>query len=572
MTAPVQPSAPTYAAGLRTYSDMIESGATPAELTSSQAQSMRAWLENDFYAFAQLVGGVVSPPFPAPVEPTLHKPVCDYFAKWGQPGWRRLMLQLPRGGYKSSLITRVGPLWLICKDPNVTIAVFNEKVDRVNKWFLAIQSLVAHNAMLHALWPEVIPPGVRHNDTRTRPRDWKWSADSMNFNRTGSGIPEPTLSAMGVTAAAAGGHYDYIFWDDLLSDEAAASPAVMQSVCDWMDTAIYLGKSPELVNIFCCCTRWLYGDAYSYAMEKHNFNLYKRKAIEDGKSSFPALWTTEYLLKMQEENFYHFSSQMQNEPMASKEISFDTAWLRYGTLQDTEDHEPAFRIDDIHWDSTKTVVEDEHAEQLIRLHEMPKVLIVDPAATKRTEQRAEPRSRTAMLMRGIDWHGRRYMLDVWAGKETPEDQCRRMLRMLQQWGTNRLAVEEVTFGILYQPLLRHLARSEFNGMHFEYIALHPKGRDKDTRILGKAPDFQSGFEYVAHTAKHDFIDEYLAYPNSMNKDILDALAYDRDPGVLVRPESPLEGELRDEWEHNRVAQGGRYGLHDVSVPTYGWRQ
>ena len=561
-------SDPTPVAGAQVYADLIASGGKPHEATAPQRAAMKAWLEADFYSFAYLIGGVTSPPLPAKMNYGLHYPVCDYFKRWGTPGWRRLMLQQPRGSYKTSLITRAGSLWKALKDPNTTIAIANEKVDRVEKWLAAIQAIISSNTLLHSLWADCIPPGIRHGDTRSLPRSWKWSTKEMNLVRTVAGIPEPTFTAIGVGAATAGGHWDWIFIDDLISEEAANSQAVMETAKGWLDTAVYLGKSPDLLNMFICCTRWGYLDVYRHAQEKHGFTLYRRQALEDGKSSFPELWSTDFLLKEQERDVYNFSAQFQSDPRASKDMSFDPKWIRYGQIQEDEYEELNFVIDPDSFDPAITVVEGEESEQWVRLSQMPKVLLVDPAPHSDTERRQQPLARTAMSMRAIDWHGRRFLLDVWAGRDEPLDEVRRMIRMLQEWGTHRIAVEEVAFSRLYRPILQHIARTEFRDYLIEYIPLRPKARDKDTRIQAKTRPFQAGFEYVAHHCKALLLEEYVAYPSrSAPRDILDTLGYDEDPGVLVRPESPVEATEREIFEGRREAAMGRYGLYDSSWST-----
>jgi hypothetical protein len=533
--------------------DMAESDGRPHEMTQNQIVSVREHMNANFWDFCVTIGGCDI--MYAPV----HRTVCTMMEKWGQDGWRRLIAQLPRSSLKSTILTRNGALWQACRDPNTTIIVINEKVERVESWFLAIQSIVAGNPMFHALYGDIIPPGISHQDTRSKPRDWVWSSRKMNFIRTKTGIPEPTFTAMGYSSAYTGGHWDWCYLDDLISEEARDSGIVMQASKDRFDTLQYIGPTPARWNAFIPCTRWTFDDVYRYAVETHGFKLYRRSALEGQKSIWEERWPTASLLGEQERNPVSFSCQMQNNPMPGKDLAFQPTWVRAGNVVPDEWGQLGFKIDDASFDRTITVDPDldEEPPQFVPLNHLTKVLLVDPAPTKESDRKRNPTSRTAMVMKGIDAWGRRYWLDLWAGREEPVTELRQMFAMLQKWGTDRIAVEEVNFSILYAPWLKYMGPREF-GMTIRYVPLLTKGRDKDQRIFGKRNSFQNGFEYVNEPIRGPMMDEYMSFPYGQTRDILDAAAYDQDPGVLPRPASPDEREYAlamDEWR--KSDEGGR---------------
>jgi len=407
----------------------------------------------------------------------------------------------------------------------------------------------------------MIPPGIAYNDERTRPRDWKWSSREMNFVRTRTGIPEPTLTALGLTAASAGGHWDFILHDDLISNEAQQSQVVMESVKDWFDTTPFLGPTPETMCAWISCTRWRFDDVYEYAKEKHGFKLHRWQALTDGRSIWEDRWPTQSLLDQQAKDPVTFSSQMQNDPMPGKDLALDPSWIRYGRIAQDEHGTYGFRIDDAHYDPTIGASEDAEYDppQFTPLSHMVKVLLVDPVPAKSSDRKASPHSRMALVLKAIDCHGRRYWLDIWAGREQEPEP--RMLAMLEQWGASRIGIEEVLFSSLYRRTLNHTA-SRLGKPIPAYIALKPKMRDKDSRIIDKAKSFRAGFEYVNESIKPLLLSEYATFPYGATKDILDAGAYDEDPGVLPRPASDDEREYDaalQEWR-----QSGDDGRDEVT--------
>jgi hypothetical protein len=538
--------------------DMATSGGQPHELSRDQIARTKAHLESNFWDFAYVIGGcdVIHGP--------LHGPVFELMQEWGSPGSQRLMVQLPRGALKSTIFTRTAALWRIVKDPNTTIAIFNEKVERVEKWLLAIQSIVESNKLFQDLWRDILPPGIHYQERSTgrvkMPQAWKWSSKELLFNRTRVGIPEATLTAMSVGGASAGGHWEWLFFDDLISEEARDSRIVMKHVKDWFDTSIYLGLSPESLNAWINCTRWAYTDVYEHARKYHNFRLYRRAALEDGESSFPRTaatkglgWSTAELLKMQEQRPLSFSSQMQNQPVAGENTAFDPTQLKHISLVEQ------YGVEGVLWDQhdPNLTLIDEEPPKFVPLKDIAKMLLVDPAPSTEGERKQEPDARNALVMRGCDAWGRRYWLEVWAGREGPIQRAHRIIKLLMHWGTHRLGIEEVAAQKEIMPWVRDLAHREYDDYHIGYTPLKPGRRDKDSRIAGLAGSVAGGWEGCLTQVRPIVLEEMIPYPFGKTRDILDAASYDRDPGVLGRPESPGEEDDREWATHSGGRDSGR---------------
>lgn len=807
-----------------TLLDMATSGGRPHEMTAPQVAAVRQHLETNYYDFAYIIGGcdVLYAP--------LHSPLCQLVERWGTTiDYKRMMVQIPRGALKSTLLTRTNALWRIVKDRNTAVAIFNEKIERVERWLLAIQSIVAGNPLFHALWRDLIPAGIAKGDPRSRSKSLKWSAREMLFERDQHGIPELSITAMSVGGASAGGHWPWLIHDDLISVEAQQSQVVMRAVKSWFDTSIFLGPSPETMNAWINCTRWHYDDVYEHARRFHAFRLYRRAALEDGASTFPKSdatkglgWTTAELLRMQERQpmvfactpagtkitmedwtlkniedvrvgdsvvgftlgrercnsrltpsevsavghhqadvweyaladgktvrctkdhqwyrglkhespyialgdltrfksnrpclfrvhdifdftqeerlwgarlgglfdgegsvtaigkkmgggvlaitqspehnpevyqsiletldrcgfkygIYHRAAhtsngrsskasalihiralgngekghqnpvkfrfleianpakrhqivktmwiskwvdtrvpvvgrrllgsqtvywlqtktgnyiadgyaskncQMQNQPMAGENTAFDIAKLCHCQLEVRGDVEGVLWVDH---NPDQSVIEEE-APAWVPLRDISKMLFVDPAPSVEGERNREPDARNALVMRGCDAWGRRYWLDVWAGREGPIERAHRIIRMLLYWGTTRLGIEEVAAQKEIIPWCRDLARREYKDPIIQYTPLKPGRRDKDSRIAGLAGSVAGGWEGCLDSCRALVVEEASTYPYGKTRDILDAAAYDRDEGCLGRPESPDEIEEREYQQYAGPSRDGR---------------
>ncbi len=126
MTAPAADAAPAVLA------DMEASGGTPRDMGAAQIAAVRAAVLGDLFLFATVVFGYKD-------LAAVHREIAALLGAWGQPGYRRLMVQIPRGHFKTSLCTIANSLWQVCRDADAPIAIFNEKEDNAAMWVRAIR-------------------------------------------------------------------------------------------------------------------------------------------------------------------------------------------------------------------------------------------------------------------------------------------------------------------------------------------------------------------------------------------------------------------------------------------------
>ncbi len=550
-------------------SDMSESGGDPRDLTDQQLAQLRTYFNGSLFAFAwtffnfkDLQGSGYRP---------VHREVCQILGMWGQdptepwhPG-RRLMIQIPRGAYKTSLCTLSNALWQICRNPAETVLICNEVLDNSRKWLRAIRETVMGNRLFQAVYKDLLPPGVHWTDKDrgiNLPQRWKWTDQELLFARPNFATPEASLTAAAVGSATTGGHWTRIIKDDLVSEDAKNSPALMQKARDWFDSSLPLEQPPYQGIDLIVCTPWTYNDVYRHALEKYDYKLYRRSVIEEhpktGKeySLLPGKWTVEMLHKERERDPFYFSAQMMCMPRAGKEQAFAPEWLR--SFEISDDREPIIRIQSQHYSEEVTQLTDERGNFVRAPQEFPlfwcsRVMLVDPASADENVKTRSSYARTGIVIVACDPWGRRFVLDCWAGKANPDDVIQQIWRLASKWKVTRVGIEEVTFSIVYQYWLQREAQRR--GEYLSIQPLKPKGRHKEDRITQLIPGFQRGFYYL--NAKERDVGllkrEYLDYPYAQTRDLMDALAYNEE--VLKAPETPsvLTGRDRedDEYRLNR---------------------
>lgn len=112
-----------------------------------QRRQARSDAESSLYYFAKEVLG-----YQDFYEP-LHKPFCDFIQ---QPS-KQLTL-IPRGHFKSTVISVSYPLWLLVNHPDVRILIANATLDNPRKFVQEQLGHIRSNRVFRWLFPESCPP------------------------------------------------------------------------------------------------------------------------------------------------------------------------------------------------------------------------------------------------------------------------------------------------------------------------------------------------------------------------------------------------------------------------------
>lgn len=565
------------------------------DLGEKDLTSIRDFLNNDLYAFAIYICGFKD------LIPTLHRDLAKWISLWGMveladTGWayysqvsstatvlrdyRRIMTQIPREHFKTSLGTIANALWQVSRiDPDGVpgiqrpVAIFNERQDNATKWLRSIRDIVQSSREYQIIYNHLVPPGVTKHDTRTLPRWWKWNDSEIDFSGKRTGEVEASISAHGVESATTGGHWPKLILDDLISVKHQQSQVEMERTRAWLKNHIYLMRPAEGSLAYVNCTPWTYTDVYVDCCRDYNYKLYRRSALEgpDGKPDvangqpiFPQKLSREKLLEMHKRDSFSFNSQMLCIPLAGEHQSFKAEWMKYGSIEYTPTGEPIFVIDDTSYEPTRSeAIKTRGQETTIPtkrtpLYLMDKCIIMDPAPTESNDLKREPHARTAILVMGLDPWGRKFILESWADRVGYEAVIDKIFELSLKWSTNKCAVEEVNFSTVYRHWIQREQRHDGKhpGHYLQVIPLHPKGREKHARILAREPEWRQGLYYLNREGTFPFQVEFVEYPNSQTVDLMDCMGYDKD--CLSRPETFEEQQQRKKIEHQGAAYSTPY--------------
>lgn len=480
-----------------------------------------------------------------------HKPICDFVNRWGQPGWKRLCIEIPRDTGKTTTCTKANSLFQVCRSEghNARVAIFNAKESRAKSWVGAIREFVESNQAFQLLYRDMLPEGVGFTSSRDGiRRGWTWSDSELLFVRTSSGVPEPSISAHGATGAAAGYHFTHIIKDDIIELKHALSELEMQRAKEWIDTARYLESPAEKGNELLVYTRWHFNDVYRHVRTSWpgEYRIFHRPALTsdpatgEETSAFPEKWTTPELFKMRERDPFYFNSQLMLRPQPGREVAFDPQWLRYGEIC-TFDDDLHFAIRADSYDPTRTLAEDDsRPPRIVPLWQCDKVVLWDPAPSEERDRRQNTSARNGKVALALDPWGRWLILEARGTRQDPVDELFDTILLAMKWSIRKVATEEVNFSKLYRHFANHLLSTEpaFRKADIQFLPQKCPRMEKDTRIRALMPDWREGYIYLNEPESQQLVTEFREYPFGTTRDILDAFAQRAaDPKPVSRPET-----------------------------------
>jgi hypothetical protein len=145
----------------------------------------------------------------------------------------RSLTLYPAGHGKTTLISTLLPIWAICKDPNIRVAVVAKNEDEAkNKIARVVQAeLEGNEELIRDFGPFVPQDGNK-----------SWSLTNMTIAGRTAKLKEPTLAFFGSGSKGVLGHRtDWTICDDVVTEKNSATPVQRESMKEWFDLSVETG-------------------------------------------------------------------------------------------------------------------------------------------------------------------------------------------------------------------------------------------------------------------------------------------------------------------------------------------
>lgn len=162
----------------------------------------------------------------------LHLDMCNFRQSnyCMRPGARAAAF-IPRGHFKSSILTHGANGWELLRNPDLRIRLVNAIIDKAMGFKRITQRTFDSNEFFAWLFPEYVP------ETNAK----RWNEEEMVLPNRTKNFNEPSIKVGGATGASEGDHHDLINIDDLigledLDKEHKINTSMMQRIT-WAKTS-----------------------------------------------------------------------------------------------------------------------------------------------------------------------------------------------------------------------------------------------------------------------------------------------------------------------------------------------
>ena len=464
-----------------------------------------------------------------------HLEMCNFIQDVDPPRGRRKVVLIPRDCYKSTVISKSFPLWILIQDsflglpgPEHRILLVSHSSVNAQKQIKSLRQQIERNQIFQWLYPEVIPDLAKTT----------WTDTNLLFPRQGV-YGEDTIECAGIDTHLVSRHYTIQLKDDMEDEAAMQSPTVRQRVISWYKAAEALFVDER--EAFDCLvgTRWGIDDLYS-EITKNESETYQfmvrplhwtRQDLDEDvrlarETASPRVYgdmDPETAAPDPGKTYYFFPELFPEEScrrIRAKQGSFMYSMLYLNNPKDpalAEFMERDFRYFIFDEEGNLVIEEEDGSRSVVPFDSVKRVLFWDPAMS---ETETKKHARNAMIVLAKDRFSRLFVLDTYADWKNPAFLLSKYVGLHQRYACHKAAIEDVAFQRILKFPLNHVMREL--GIHFPVEELKPIG-EKEKRIRALLPYVESHLLFINRKCK-DFVEELSGFPIFPTKDIIDAAA------------------------------------------------
>jgi predicted phage terminase large subunit-like protein len=415
----------------------------------------------------------------------LHRKVCDFITN--NINTKKLLLLLPRGTFKSSIVTVGYSLYRIANNPNERILIANATRPMSVQFLSQIKNHLQRNDEYKKIFGDLSQTADSWREDRI------YVAREKSYEQK-----EPTVWAQGIESNVVGSHFDLAILDDVVARENISSKEQIDKVKNFYKDALDLIDAEKgHKKVIIIGTTWHWDDLYQWIQDDlmEDFEMMRLPAYQgewgEGELLLPTRlsWKVLKELKKQQGNA-HFSAQYMLDPIPEEDQTFRGPFRYY---EETD----------------------------LKGIELKKFITCDPAISE--EKTADY---SALVCVGVDKNNDWYILDIWRDRVQPKKLIDQIFYWNEKWKPVSIGIETIAF----QKALQYFINDEMKRRN-QFIPLKELGntdRSKDERIRGLQPRYELGSVFHPQKTANSFVDdledELLRFPRGKNDDLIDALA------------------------------------------------
>lgn len=236
-----------------------------------------------------------------------------------------------REHYKSTIITFAGAIQEIARDPEITIGIFSHTKGVAKKFLQQIKLELETNKDLVAVFPDVFWADPKKHAPR-------WSEEKGLICRRNGNPKEATIEAWGlVDGQPTGAHFALRIYDDVVTPESVNTPEQIEKTTEAWSLSDNLGArgADGMLRAWHAGTRYSFADTYQYIIDKQALKVRVYPATDnglpDGSPVFltPAAWADKKI----KQTASTLACQQLMNPAAGKQAMFRKDWLEFADVR-----------------------------------------------------------------------------------------------------------------------------------------------------------------------------------------------------------------------------------------------
>ncbi len=420
------------------------------------------------------------------ITETPHKKLCEFIE---QNTNKKLLVLMPRGHLKSTVVTVSFSCQQIAKNPNIRILIASDTATMAEAFLKQIKDILGKNESFRELYGDYVSNAPQ----------WSNSMITVGGLKRSYEKKEATITAYGLGGQLVSQHYDIIILDDVVNrDNTNTKELIDKTFSSYKDLLSLLEPQGRLIILG---TRWHFADLYGYILDKDNGMLQDFKVLlgkayygefNTGIILWPKKFSWEKLAELKrQQGDYVFNSQYMNTVIDEASADFKRVWFKYYTDYD------------------------------IKGKILTKFIAIDPAIS--TERSADY---SVILTIGVDEWNNWYILDIDRDRYNPKQLIDKIFYYDEKHHPKSIGIETVAFQKVLQFTINDEMRKKNRFLPFTELPLD-SSRSKEDRIRGLQPRYQQGAVFHnKNMPNNDWLeDELTRFPKGPHDDIIDSLAY-----------------------------------------------
>jgi hypothetical protein len=148
-------------------------------------------------------------------------------------GKTRALILYPAGHGKTTLVSTLLPIWALCRDPNIRIAIIGKNDDEAQGIMSVIQAeLIDNQELIRDFGP------FKPDPDSGKP----WALGRISVQKRTRRAKEPTITVFGSGAKTVLGYRtDWTICDDVVTEKNSNTPEQRRKMRDWFDLCVETG-------------------------------------------------------------------------------------------------------------------------------------------------------------------------------------------------------------------------------------------------------------------------------------------------------------------------------------------